>query len=64
MIAGDMIAVEGIALEGGAVVYSLVSKISAEGVLASPPLVDLSLAILWDDGDAILWDDGSAILWE
>jgi hypothetical protein len=33
-------------------------------VLVSPPLVDLSLAILWDDGDAILWEDGSAILWE
>jgi hypothetical protein len=64
MIAGDGIAVEGVALEGGTVVYNLVSKISAEGVLASPPLVDLSLAILWDDGDAILWDDGSAILWD
>jgi hypothetical protein len=65
MIGGEAIAFEEIAAAGdGMVVYNPVSKISAEGVLASPPLVDLSLAILWDDGDAILWDDGSAILWD
>ena len=49
---------------GGTVVYLPVSQISASGVLSSPPLVDLRLAILSDDGDAILWDDGEAILWE
>jgi hypothetical protein len=46
------------------IVYNLVSKISASAVLASPPLVDLSLALLWDDGDAVLWDSGDAVLWE
>lgn len=63
MIGGDGIAIEGFDL-GGEVIYSPVSKISAEGVIVSPPLVDLSLAILWEDGDTILWEDGSAILWE
>lgn len=65
MIGGDGIAMEEIAGGGGGtVVLNPVSKISAQSVAVSPPLVNLSLAILWDDGDAILWDDGDAILWE
>jgi hypothetical protein len=64
MIGGDGIAIEAIADDLEMVIYLPVSKISAEGVLVSPPLVDLRLAILWDDEDAILWEDGSAILWE
>lgn len=65
MIAGDGIAIEEIAGDGsGTTVYLPVSKISAQAVIASPPLVDLRIAILWEDGDAILWEDGDAILWE
>ena len=64
MIGDEAIAVDGFGIDGGTVVYLPVSQISAEGVLSSPPLADLRLAVLWDDGDAILWDDGTAILWE
>lgn len=65
MIGGEGIAIEEIAGGGGGtVVYNPVSKISSEGVIASPPLVDLRVAILSDDGDFILSDDGDAILEE
>jgi predicted amidohydrolase len=64
MIAFDGIAIDAIDMDAETVILRPVSRISAEGVLVSPPLVDLSLAILWDDGDAILWDDGEAILWD
>lgn len=64
MIGAEAIAVEEIGGDGsGTTVYLPVSRISAEGVAVSPPLVDLRLAILWDDGSAMLWDDGTAILW-